>query len=106
MINYGSILIDQRVRHAASQDYMTDWDEYIDVQNGADFRGLESYSTNGSLRRFITTGRDLATYVHYDALYEAYLNACLLLLGHRRIFDRGVPFQGLNANDKQEGFAH
>ena len=28
----------------------------------------------------MSTPRDLATYVHFDALYEAYLNACMILL--------------------------
>lgn len=102
-INYGAITIDQRVRKATEIDYMTTWDEYFDVQNGADFRGLEQY--DGNERRFITTGRDLATYVHYDALYEAYLNACLILLGMGAPFDEGVPFQGADTNDKQQGFA-
>jgi len=38
-------------------------------------------------RRFITFPRDLATYVHDDALYEAYLNACLILLSMGTPFD-------------------
>lgn len=104
MINYGAITIDQRVRVAKDINYMTKWDEYIDVQNGADFRGLEGYVRKE--RRFISNGRDLATYVHYDALYEAYLNGCLLLLGMGTPFDKGVPFQNSDSIDKQQGFAH
>ena len=38
-------------------------------------------------RRFIYTPRDLATYVHYDALYQAYLNATIILLGMQTPFD-------------------
>ncbi|MEM1122816.1 MAG: vanadium-dependent haloperoxidase [Bacteroidota bacterium] len=111
-INYGAITIDQRVRNAVSGvDYLTDWDEFLDVQNGADFRGLEQYigdnsTTTGPLRKFITTGRDLATYVHYDALYQAYLNAALLLLSYDAPFDEGVPFIYPDEVDKQQGFAH
>ncbi len=104
LINYGAITIDQQVRQAEQKDYMTEWKEYIDVQNGADFRGQEDYAYR-RVRRFITTGRDLATYVHYDALYQAYLNACLILLGHRAEFDKGVPFKGNDTNDRQQGFA-
>ncbi len=109
-INYGSITIDQRVRVAKEVNYLIDWEEYVDVQNGANFGRLEEY-TDQPTRRFITTGRDLATYVHYDALYEAYLNACLLLLSvpneHKlNLFDEGVPFQGPDSVDKQQGFAH
>lgn len=103
-INFGALTIDQRVRFAAAEDYLTDWDEFYDVQNGANLGGQEKYVCQE--RRFITSGRDLSTYVHYDALYQAYLNACLLLLGAGAPFDDGVPFQGPDEADKQQGFAH
>ena len=102
-INYGAITIDQRVRRAKAINYLTSWPEFYDVQNGADFGGTEVYV--GAERRFITSGRDLATYVHYDALYQAYLNACLLLLNTNAPFDPGVPFQVADEKDKQRGFA-
>lgn len=105
-VTYGAISVDQRVRVATEgQDYMTTWDEWFDVQNGADLRGLETYE-NSPKRRFIHTPRDLATYVHYDALYEAYLNACLWMLGSGVPFDPGIPFQEGDNRDHQQGFAH
>ncbi len=103
-ITYGAIRADQRVRNAKDVDYMTTWEEWLDVQNGADFRGQEEYQKN-PLRKFISTPRDLATYVHYDALYEAYLNACLILLGAGAGFDPGIPFQLPDRRDHQQGFA-
>ncbi|CAN0548037.1 unnamed protein product, partial [Laminaria digitata] len=107
LISYGAASVDQRVRIATpGQDYMTDWAEWYDVQNGADLRGLESYENAPKKRRFIHTPRDLATYVHYDALYEAYLNACLLMLGSGVPFDPGIPFQEGDNRDHQQGFAH
>ncbi len=106
LISYGAINIDQRVRVATEGvDYMQKWEEWFDVQNGAAVNGLEDYD-NTTKRRFIHTGRDLATYVHYDALYEAYLNACLILLGQGAKFDPGVPFQEDDNRDHQQGFAH
>lgn len=105
LIQYGSIRIDQRVRVATPErDYMTTWEAWLDVQNGADLREQETYESNPSYR-FITTPRDLATYVHYDALYEAYLNACLILLGLKMPFDPGIPFQAEDFRDRQQGFA-
>lgn len=105
-INYGAINIDQRVRVATPEvDYMTSWEEWLDVQNAADLRGYESYANNPA-RRFIHTPRDLSTYVHYDALYEAYLNACLLMLSEGIPFDPGIPFQAADNQDHQQGFAH
>lgn len=110
LVSYGALTIDQRVRLACpGVDYMTTWEEWLDVQEGADLRDLEMYTNadtcEGPARRFITTPRDMATYVHYDALYEAYLNACLLMLG-KIPFDPGIPFQGSDQDDHQQGFAH
>lgn len=107
LISYGATRIDQRVRKAKPcEDHMTNWNEWFDVQNGADLRGLESYVNGHHDHRFITTPRDLATYVHYDALYQAYLNACLIMLGSGVPFDPGIPFQNQDVEDHQQGFAH
>ncbi len=104
-IQYGALHINQKVRTAApGKDYMTTWEAWVDVQNGADVRGLETYCQDRHYR-FMTTPRDLATYVHYDALYQAYLNACFILLGLGVDFDAGIPFQLPDDQDKQQGFA-
>ena len=106
LISYGAISADQRVRYAMEEDdHMTEWDEWYDVQNAANMGGLENYHSD-TKRRFITTPRDMATYVHYDALYESYLNACLLLLGNGMPFDPGIPYQLPDNLDHQAGFAH
>ncbi|WP_372922404.1 hypothetical protein [Roseovarius sp.] len=77
-IAYGSQFIDQRSRvFVTGLDYMTNWNEWRDVQNGADKRGAHKFESG---TRFLTTPRDMATYVRFDALYQAYLNACLVLL--------------------------
>ena len=105
-IEYGSLRVNQRVRFAQPyKDYMTTWEAWLDAQNGADLRGLETYSNLPEPYRFIATPRDLATYVHYDALYEAYLNACLIMLALGVSFDSGIPFQDKDFRDKQQGFA-
>ena len=82
-ITYGTQQIDQRVLEPFSRaedparaDYMLTKDDWLAVQNG--IRPADN-SLKGA-RRFITTPRDLAQYVHFDQLYQAYLNACLILL--------------------------
>ncbi|WP_428354791.1 vanadium-dependent haloperoxidase [Methyloprofundus sp.] len=106
-ISYGSIRADQRVRYAKPcEDHLTLWNEWLDVQEGADLGGKESYESGPEAYRFITTPRDMATYVHYDALYESYLNACLILLGEKTPLDPGIPFQRGDHLDHQQGFAH
>ena len=101
-ITYGVLRIDQRVPVAKpKKDFMTDLETYVKVQRGlqpdpnipkekqtyvlAD--GSDANPPNRPAHRFISTPRDLATYVHFDALYEAYLNACIILLGMKTPFD-------------------
>eukprot|EP00178_Gracilaria_changii_P013853 TRINITY_DN38_c0_g3_i1.p2 TRINITY_DN38_c0_g3~~TRINITY_DN38_c0_g3_i1.p2 ORF type:complete len:604 (-),score=120.20 TRINITY_DN38_c0_g3_i1:1323-3134(-) len=104
-IQYGAHRVDQRVRVAQKgRDFMTTWQAFVDVQNGADVRGREVYDDEVAFR-FIATPRDLATYVHFDALYQAYLNACLILLGLGVPFDKGLPFQVDDDDDRQQTFA-
>ncbi|WP_296899606.1 hypothetical protein [Thiohalocapsa sp.] len=83
LIRYGVLQIDQRVPVATEgRDYMQCMADYVAVQRGLrpDPETFAGPASGPATRRFITTPRDLATYVHYDALYEAYLNACLILL--------------------------
>ncbi len=95
-IPYGSLIIDQRtLSHKNCLDYMTDWCSWLDVQNGANFGGADVFEDQ---RRFITTPRDLATYVHYDALYEAYLNACLIMLAMGVPHSKGFPEKSPSGN--------
>eukprot|EP00177_Eucheuma_denticulatum_P001676 GFKZ01003014.1.p1 GENE.GFKZ01003014.1~~GFKZ01003014.1.p1 ORF type:complete len:597 (-),score=79.30 GFKZ01003014.1:219-2009(-) len=106
-IEYGAMRIDQRVRVAEpGRDYMTTWESFLDVQNGADNRGRDTFLSGEDAYRFITTPRDLTTFVHFDALYQAYLNACIIMLSMGVPFDEGIPFQKDDDIDKQQGFAH
>ena len=90
-IGYGAQRIDQRIRaQQPGLDHMTDWTLWLDVQNGAKVNGLDKFD-KGGMPRFINTPRDLATYVHFDQLYQAYLNACLLMLEYKLPFDQGMP---------------
>lgn len=98
-IRYGNQFIDQRgtvfQKHI---DHMINWDHWLDVQNGANLGSAIPVVA----QRFITTPRDLASYVRFDALYQAYLNACLILLSHEYPTQPGFPEQG---NRPRTGFA-
>lgn len=101
-IQYGTQNIDQRlVAHKEGVDHMTDWPSWLDVQNGANTTRTDVYRSDEP--RFLTTPRDLATYVHFDALYQAYLNACLILLGIQAKADSGLPEE--NAHKTRTPFA-
>jgi hypothetical protein len=73
-IKYGTLRIDQRQKTAQpGVDYLTNFPSWRAVQRGLNTFGTDVFDPT---RRFIRNLRDLATYVHFDALYEAYLNAC------------------------------
>ena len=117
-ISYGRQVIDQKIEtFTPGRDYMLHWNAFLDVQNGADFSGenLQEHNVQ-STRRFITTPRDLATYVRYDALYQAYLNACLFMLEseaisiqrpviHRHTLLPGVGFPDKSPQHARQAFA-
>lgn len=91
---FGTQIIDQRSIVARERlDYLTNWAAWLDAQNGVDFNNLDKFRDR---RRFLFSPRDIATYVHYDALYQAYLVACLLMLAEGRHFHngRGLPETG------------
>ena len=88
-ISYGPQMIDQRVRIAEKKDdYMQTWKDWLAVQDGYKVQGCGPGQKLDCKTRFICTPRDLATYVHVDALYQAYLNATLILLGMGTPFDQ------------------
>lgn len=100
IISYGAQTIDQRCRVAVPhRDYMMTWPEYIDVQNGANIRARADLPPEfvRGIRRHMSTLRDLATYVHDDQLYQAYLNAALIMLAERFDLDPGIPFHDASA---------
>lgn len=103
-IQYGAQRIAQEVRVALPEkDYMTGWQDWLNVQNGLNARGALA-TTDGTefvdgAYRPIARMRDLATYVHDDALYQAYLNAALIMLGEGYDIDPGIPYHG-NAKRK------
>ncbi len=77
-IPYGSQSIDQRMRTTiAGVDYATSYSDWLALQLGQAPGSADRYD---GVRRYIRNGRDLATWVHFDVLFQAYFNACLILL--------------------------
>jgi membrane-associated phospholipid phosphatase len=98
-IPYGTLLISQRQDTLVRPvDHLTTWGDWLEVQNGSE---PEADERDFTARRYIQTPRDLAHYVHVDALYEAHLNAALILLGMNAPVDAGNPYR-YSAN--QTGF--
>ncbi len=73
---FGSEFVDRRSRvFAEGSDHMTDFDNWLTVQNG----GVNETTSFDSERRYLRNGRDQAAWVQMDVLFQAYFNACLIL---------------------------
>ena len=88
-LTYGTQVIDQRqltVRGfpelGAAADYLTNFTDWLEVQNGRDDRGRDVFDT--TRRRFIRNLRDGANYVHFDQVVNAFYNAAFYLLSEPR----------------------
>lgn len=75
---FGANYIEQRMRtHVAGLSFMTQYAQWLSVQNGCAPSQAEPFE---STRRFIHNGRDIGQWVHIDVLFQAYFQACLILL--------------------------
>jgi hypothetical protein len=98
-IGYGSLRINQRQKTvlgtqdvgAGNADYLVGYSQWLASQNGNPGPFVDQFDCT---RRYIRNMRDLGQYVHVDALYEAYLNACLILLDSGAKLDPGNPYEG------------
>lgn len=109
-IKYGTCAMDQRhVVAVDGKDFGTTFRSWLAIQNGENRDVDPLYKKklkDGELNdffdediRFIRNARDLATYVHYDALYQAYLTACMYLLRKMDLegdimLNPGNPYRG------------
>lgn len=106
-VGFGTLAFDQRERRRAATDYpfsgphLTDFDDWLDAQNGKDTTAAVIDVAAGT---YIHNMGDLARYVHIDQLYEAYLNAALILLGADCPLVAGNPYVRANGYSKEQGF--
>jgi hypothetical protein len=106
---FGAQRVDQKIQPAApNTDYVTDWNEWLAIQNGE----ARPPATLQNSTVFVRNGRDIAQYVHIDQLYQAYFVACLILLGYpvggpngSPAFAPNIPYVTDRASKTQSGFA-
>jgi hypothetical protein len=86
----GALTVAQRVwTLPAGTEYLFRYEDWLASQNG-----FEDYSYPlDSTPRYIRNLRDLGQWVHVDALYQAYHQACLILLDIGAPFASGVPYR-------------
>ena len=97
--SYGAINVDQRfTTYVANVDHMTDQAHWMAVRNGTGPFGNNQIDANP---QYMRNGRGLGAYVHIDVLFEAYFNACLILIDSNAPLDPNHPY----ANSRtQAGF--
>lgn len=121
-VAYGTQLIQQKqFAYAHGQDYLQTKADWLHAQNLGRSVGTENdidafeYGRanerdaafeGGSQRtlRRMRSLRDLARFVHKDALHQAYFNAALLLLGWGAARDPGNPYENGAFGRRQAGF--
>jgi membrane-associated phospholipid phosphatase len=95
---YGAMRVAQKIRTAQpGYDYMVTFPDWLAAQQGL----LHGSSRFDPVNRYVRNGRDLAQYVHVDQVYQAFLNACLILLDMDAPIDRGDPYRN---STSQSGF--
>jgi hypothetical protein len=91
-VPFGAQRIEQRNQTTlAGVDWGTGYADWLAIQDGVDTTGQDALDPE---RRHLRNLRDLGRFVQIDALYQAYLNACLILLGRGTPFDPAMPLQG------------
>lgn len=96
----GATTIVQRYRATSpGDDHMRDYEAWLKSQNGMPPQTPNRYDTTA---RYIRNGRDLGEFARRDFTYQAFLNACLILLSFGpAALDRANPY--LNSAT-QDGF--
>jgi hypothetical protein len=101
---FGAEIIEQKIQTTVpAVDYMETYDKWLEVQRGAK-QPLDMFDTT---RRFIRNGRDIGQYVHIDVLFQAYFDACLILIAPVSDGGIGAPLNPGNPyvnSRNQEGF--
>lgn len=64
------------------EDFMTDYQEWLNIQNGQPPSQSEMTKLDEANPRYIHTSRDLAEFVHRDYPYQTFVNAGLILLSY------------------------
>jgi hypothetical protein len=75
---FGAEYVQRMIRtFVPGTDQLTRFGDWLAVQNGASPPGAVQFDPQ---RRFVRNARDLAAWVHKDVLFQAYFDACLILI--------------------------
>ncbi len=93
-VAYGALTMPQLYPIAPPKEFLTAYDEWLTVQNGGYTPPKPSKTpAKPAPTRHMIAGRDLATFLHADFNYQAYLNAALILNKMLAPVDAAQPLQ-------------
>jgi hypothetical protein len=101
-IPYGAMSVSQRYPIAPAREYLTTFADWLTVQQGQYHPPAQSPAAGPPAARYLSTGRDLTTYLHTDFSYQTYLDAGLILFQLAVPLNPGNPYRHTRA---QTGFA-
>ncbi len=91
----GTEFVDRRSRvFAAGSDHMTNFDDWLTVQNG----GVNETTSYDSQRRLLRNGRDVSSWVQMDVLFQAYFDALVIMGTPPSTFDQNADGMGCPPN--------
>jgi hypothetical protein len=99
-VPYVSTKIVQRYRTTETgKDYLTDYDDWLDVQNGS----IPPEPDYDPTPRYIRNARDMGEFVHNDRSIESGFDACLILFNYGTdAWDKNNPYLD---SETQDGFS-
>jgi membrane-associated phospholipid phosphatase len=111
-ITYGSIRIDQKQRTILPGDFLTNFEQWLNGEQGVNSTPPDDQACGNDFdptRRYIRNMRDLANHVHFDDLPQEFWNTALILQHLERAceptprgpVDRGNPYV---SSRNQDGF--
>jgi hypothetical protein len=92
-VPYGAQTVPQRYPIAPAREFLTTFADWLSVQRGQYIPPVPAANASPLATRYLSTGRDLATYLRADFTYQAYLNAGLILYKLAAPLNVGNPYR-------------
>ena len=76
---------------ASNREFGVSFNDFVTIENGKIPKPYTALDFNGN--RYIVTGRDLASFVHFDTPYEEYYNAITILASNGFPLSANLPYR-------------
>ena len=91
-LNATSFEVPQQYSIAQRREFGVTFNDFVAVQNGIVPKTYTQHDFDPHNKRYITNGRDLANYTHFDGPYQPYYNAVNILLSRGFALSPVLPY--------------